>query len=147
METQIPALLAPLESASDKEAVRFGERALSYAELRDVAALLAHQIAEATRVAVWATPSLETCASVVGALVAGIPVVPINPKSGERELGHIVDDSEPSLVLAAPSTELPAALDQLERLDVELKGSNQPLPGEADPESTALVVYTSGTTG
>jgi malonyl-CoA/methylmalonyl-CoA synthetase len=147
METQIPALLAPLESASDKEAVRFGERALSYAELRDVAAQLAHQIAAATRVAVWATPSLETCASVVGALVAGIAVVPINPKSGERELGHIVGDSEPSVVLAAPGTELPPALDALQRLDVDLDRSDRPLPSEPDPESPALVVYTSGTTG
>jgi malonyl-CoA/methylmalonyl-CoA synthetase len=147
MQTQIPALLAPLESASDKEAVRFGERALSYAELRDVAAQLAHQIAAATRVAVWATPSLETCASVVGALVAGIPVVPINPKSGERELGHIVGDSEPTVVLAAPGTELPPALDALPRLDVDLDRSDRPLPSEPDPESPALVVYTSGTTG
>jgi malonyl-CoA/methylmalonyl-CoA synthetase len=147
METQIPALLAPLESASDKEAVRFGERALSYAELRDVAAQLAHQIAAATRVAVWATPSLETCASVVGALVAGIAVVPINPKSGERELGHIVGDSEPSVVLAAPGTELPPALDALQRLDVDRDRSDRPLPSEPDPESPALVVYTSGTTG
>jgi malonyl-CoA/methylmalonyl-CoA synthetase len=147
MQTEIPALLAPLERAGDKEAIRFGERALSYRELRDVAAQLAQRLADCERVAVWATPSLETCVSVVGALTAGTPVVPINPKSGERELGHIVDDSEPSLVLAAPSAELPAALDQLERLDVELSGSIQPLPGEADPESPALVVYTSGTTG
>ena len=147
MQTEIPALLAPLERAGDKEAIRFGERALSYRELRDVAAQLAQRLAGCERVAVWATPSLETCASVVGALTAGIPVVPINPKSGERELGHIVDDSEPSLVLTAPDAELPAALDQLERLDVELSGSNQPLPGEADPESPAIVVYTSGTTG
>jgi malonyl-CoA/methylmalonyl-CoA synthetase len=84
---------------------------------------------------------------VVGALAAGIPVVPINPKSGERELGHIVRDSEPSAVLAAPGAELPPALETLERVDVELNGSEQPLPGEADPESPALVVYTSGTTG
>ena len=133
MQTEIPALLAPLERAGDKEAIRFGERALSYRELRDVAAQLAQRLAGCERVAVWATPSLETCVSVVGALTAGIPVVPINPKSGERELGHIVDDSEPSLVLAAPDAELPAALDQLERLDVELSGSDQPLPGEARP--------------
>ncbi|HEV7175993.1 MAG TPA: acyl-CoA synthetase [Solirubrobacteraceae bacterium] len=147
MQTEISALLPPLDSAGDKEAVRFGERALSYRELRDVAAQLARRLAGSDRVAVWATPSLETCVSVVGALTAGIPVVPINPKSGERELGHIVADSEPSLVLAAPDAELPTALDQLERVDVELNGCDQPLPDEADPESPALVVYTSGTTG
>jgi malonyl-CoA/methylmalonyl-CoA synthetase len=141
------SLLAPLQSAGDKEAIRVGERALSYRELRDVAAQIAQQIAAATRVAVWATPSLETCASVVGALAAGISVVPVNPKSGERELGHIVDDSEPSVVLAAPGTELPPALEALQRLDVELDRSDRPLPSDPDPESPALVVYTSGTTG
>ncbi|MGZ4251931.1 MAG: acyl-CoA synthetase [Solirubrobacteraceae bacterium] len=141
------ALLAPLERAGDKEAIRFGERAVSYKELRDVAAQLAQRLAGRDRVAVWATPSLDTCLSVVGALAAGTPVVPINPKSGERELEHIVRDSEPSVVLAAAGSELPPALEALERLDVELDGSDQPLPSEPDPESPALVVYTSGTTG
>jgi malonyl-CoA/methylmalonyl-CoA synthetase len=141
------SLLAPLQSAGDKEAIRFGDRTLSYGELRDVAAGLAQLIADAQRVAVWATPSLETCAAVVGALAAGIPAVPINPKSGERELGHIVRDSEPAVVLAAPGSKLPPALGALERLDVDLSGSDQALPSEPDPESPALVVYTSGTTG
>lgn len=145
--TASSSLLAALEGAGDKEAIRFGDRALSYEELRDVAAGLAQRIADAQRVAVWATPTLETCAAVVGALVAGIPVVPINPKSGERELGHIVHDSEPAVVLAAPGSELPPALETVERLDVELRGSDGPLPTEPDPESPALVVYTSGTTG
>src|ERR1700761_5901176 len=147
MQTEISALLPPLESAGNKEAIRLRDCALSYRELRDVAAQLALRLAGCDRVAVWATPSLETCVSVVGALAAGIPAVPINPKSGERELGHIVRDSEPNLVLAAPGTELPPALNALERVDVELEGSDQPLPGEADPETPALVVYTSGTTG
>ena len=49
--------------------------------------------------------------------------------------------------IAAPGSELPPALEELERLDVELDGSDRPLPSEPDPESAALVVYTSGTTG
>jgi malonyl-CoA/methylmalonyl-CoA synthetase len=147
MQTETSALLAPLQRGSDKEALRFGDRALSYRELRDVAAALAQRLAGSERVALWATPSLETCAAVVGALVAGIPVVPINPKSGERELGHIVGDSEPAVVLAAPGAELPPALETLECLHVDLSGSDRPLPSEPDAESPALVVYTSGTTG
>ena len=32
--------------------------------------------------------------AVVAALRAGVPAVPLNPKSGERELGHILSDSD-----------------------------------------------------
>ena len=45
------------------------------------------------RVGVWALSVPETCVAVIGALLAGVAAVPINPKAGERELGHIVDDS------------------------------------------------------
>jgi malonyl-CoA/methylmalonyl-CoA synthetase len=147
VRTDVQSLLAPLSEASRREAIRFGERALSYSELRGVASSLAGRLDGASRVAVWAEPALETCAAVVAALVAGVPAVPINPKAGERELGHIVSDSAPSLVLAPAGSELPAALASVPRLDVALQEVDRPLPPEPDPEAPALVVYTSGTTG
>jgi malonyl-CoA/methylmalonyl-CoA synthetase len=141
------SLLRALSEPSDREAIRFGERALDYRRLRGVTAHLARRLEGVSRVAIWAEPTLETCAAVVGALAAGVPIVPINPKSGERELGHIVSDSAPSLVLASPGTELPEALQALPRLDVDLQTDDAPLPAEPGPESPALVIYTSGTTG
>ena len=147
METEIPALLGPLHEGGEREAIRFGERKLTYGELRAVAAGLAARLDGASRVAVWAVPALETCAAVVGALAAGVPAVPINPKSGERELDHIVGDSKSDLVLAAPAADLPPALGSIERLDVDLAPSDAVLPEEADPATPALVIYTSGTTG
>jgi malonyl-CoA/methylmalonyl-CoA synthetase len=147
----LPALVVPAERLGDREALRFGERALHYGELRAVAAQLAGRLHGAGRVAVWGEPALETCAAVVGALMAGAPVVPINPRSGERELSHIVEDSRPAAVIAAPGARLPPALQALERIDVDidigLGSSTGPPPAEPDPESPALVVYTSGTTG
>lgn len=71
----------------------------------------------------------------------------MNPKIGERELAHIVADSKPSLVLAEPGVELPAGLAELPRLDVTLEGDGPVPEAEPDPESPALIVYTSGTTG
>jgi malonyl-CoA/methylmalonyl-CoA synthetase len=140
-------LLPPLADPSDQEAIRFGPRALTYRELAGVASHLAGLVETKLRVAVWAVPALETCAAVVGALVAGVPVAPINPKAGERELAHIVADSAPELLLTAPGAELPAQLAGVPRLEVDLSARGGALPAEPPPEAPAVVVYTSGTTG
>jgi malonyl-CoA/methylmalonyl-CoA synthetase len=157
MTAENAALLPALTEPSDREAIRFGDRALSYGELRGVADAIAKRLEGASRVAVWAQPTLETCVAVVGALRAAVPVVPINPKSGERELAHIISDSEPGVVLAAPELELPPALGALPRIEVDLSsrgaatrpeiGAESSAFAEPDPESTAFIVYTSGTTG
>jgi len=137
----------PPDEVWGRIALRFGERSLTYGALAGAAGAVAARLSGAGRVAVWATPELETAVAVTGALLAGVAAVPLNPKSGDKELTHIVSDSAPSLVLAAPGAELPSALDHLERLDVDA-GRTAPLPeeraGDGDP---ALVVYTSGTTG
>jgi len=137
-----------LVSGSDREALRFGTEALTYRELAQVTSQLAGDLRGRTRVAVWATPTIETCVAVVSALVAGVPVVPLNPKTGERELAHIIADSAPDLLLAAPNADLPPGLAALPRLPVRLDTRNEsPLPAEPDPATPAFVVYTSGTTG
>ncbi|MEU4166209.1 acyl-CoA synthetase [Streptomyces sp. NPDC026665] len=173
MFSLFPALVGG--SVADRSALRFGDRSLTYAELSACAHALAARLEGAGRVAVWATPTLETAVGVVAALLAGVPAVPLNPRSGETELGHIVGDSAPSLVLAAPGDLLPAQLGTLDRIDVEVNaeaatrarpgaGPEAEVPGGAeaeaprgagtagsgavtDPGAPALVVYTSGTTG
>ncbi|WP_086763923.1 AMP-binding protein, partial [Streptomyces griseiscabiei] len=160
MSPLFPALTGEARTP-DRPALRFGDRALSYAELAAVTGTLAARLKGADRVAVWATPTPETAVAVVAALRAGVPAVPLNPKSGEKELGHILSDSAPALILAAPSDELPAALAESERVDVHLDvdahdtataattGTGVPLTDRptAGDESPALIVYTSGTTG
>ena len=141
------SLLPPLANPSDQEAIRFGPRALTYRELAGLAIHLAGLIRSSPRVAVWAVPALETCAAVVGALVAGVPVVPINPRAGERELAHIVADSSPALLLTARGIELPPQLAGVPRVDVDLSARGGDLPAEPQAEAPAVIVYTSGTTG
>jgi malonyl-CoA/methylmalonyl-CoA synthetase len=140
-------LLPPLADPSDQEAIRFGQRVLTYQELTGVAAHLVWLIGSRPRVAVWAVAAPETCAAVVGALVAGVPVVPINPKAGERELAHIVADSSPALILTAKDIELPPQLAGVPRVEVDLGARGGALPAEPSPEAPAVIVYTSGTTG
>ncbi|MFI6464630.1 acyl-CoA synthetase [Streptomyces sp. NPDC050528] len=144
MSTLFPALTNP----GEQPALRFGDRSLTYAELGAAADALAARCAGTGRVAVWATPSLETAVAVIAVLRAGVAAVPLNPKSGEKELGHILTDSAPTLVLAAPGDELPSALGHLERVDVDVQGAGVDRPDVSpDDEDPALVVYTSGTTG
>ncbi|MFH9858103.1 acyl-CoA synthetase [Streptomyces sp. NPDC017202] len=150
MSSLFPALTGPPSGPpSDRVALRFGDRSLTYAELAGAAGALAARLpGGGARVAVWATPSAETAVAVVAALEAGAPVVPLNPKSGEKELGHILSDSAPALLLAAPGEELPSVTQDLPRLDVDVRAPGR-LPGhvQVGGEDPALVVYTSGTTG
>ncbi len=146
MSSLFPALADA--RAAHRPALRFGERSLTYGELAGAAGAVGGSLREARRVAVWAAPTLETAVAVTGALFAGAVVVPLNPKSGERELGHILTDSAPDLVLAAPGTPLPAPLDALPRVDVDAAArAVLPEDGALDAEHPALIVYTSGTTG
>jgi malonyl-CoA/methylmalonyl-CoA synthetase len=129
-------LLKGLEEDSGREAVRVGTDALTYAELRSAAGAVAERAAGASRVAVWADASLETCVAVVGALAAGVPIVPINPKAGTKELAHILGDSSPDLVFGG-----------FDGVPVDVAASGSLPSSEPDDEAPAIVVYTSGTTG
>ncbi len=148
----MPALFPQLEGPSQKEAIRFGDRALTYRQLRDAVAAVAAQLEGRRRVAAWAVSEIETCIAVVGALTAGVPVVPINPRAGTRELQHVVEDSVPDALLAPSAVQLPEILGTHPRIDVTVnelveRGRKLSLPKEPDPEAPALILYTSGTTG
>ncbi|MDJ0384835.1 acyl-CoA synthetase [Streptomyces sp. G-G2] len=142
-------LFPALDAAGHKPALRFGDRALDYVGLRAAAEALAARIADAPRVALWATPTLESAVGALAALLAGVPVVPVNPRSGNAELTHIIGDSAPALVLSAPDVQLPEALAALARVDVLIDVAapvawTREEPGDEEP---ALIIYTSGTTG
>ncbi|MGW4880513.1 acyl-CoA synthetase [Streptomyces sp. NPDC004262] len=137
----------PADRVPERVALRFGARSLTYGQLAGAAGAVARRVGDAGRVAVWATPELETAVAVVGVLLAGRAAVPLNPKSGDKELAHILSDSTPSAVLAAPGAVLPAAVAALPRIDVDVRATG-PVPEDRTAEDDpALVVYTSGTTG
>ncbi|MCD9872557.1 acyl-CoA synthetase [Streptomyces guryensis] len=141
-------LFPALQSPSEQVALRFGDRSLTYAELASATGALAARLPHGGRVAIWATSALETAVAVVAVLRAGSAAVPLNPKSGEKELGHILSDSAPSVILAAPGDELPSRVRDLECVDVDVTGTGgTALALLTDDEAPALIVYTSGTTG
>ncbi|MCY0949825.1 AMP-binding protein [Streptomyces sp. H27-S2] len=114
------------------DAVTVAGRSASYEQLLGAAQGVAADVAGARAVAVSATPSLETVAAVVGALLAGVPVVPLAPDAGPAEREHILRDSGAVMVGA----------------DFARRGTEGPqktsVPVSGEP---ALILYTSGTTG
>jgi fatty acid CoA ligase FadD36 len=140
-EVLLPTLTEPY--GDDRpDAVTVVGRSFSRGELAGAAGAVATRIAGASAVAVRADASPETVVAVVGGLLAGVPVVPLPPDSGPAERDHILRDSGAELLLGgdAPGAGIESVpVDLCERADW-----NKPEPG---PESTALILYTSGTTG
>lgn len=149
--------------------MRFPGGSLTWSELRGAVAAAARQVQGCRRVALWAEPTLETAVGVIGALVAGVTVVPLNPSIGSIELEHILGEAKPDAFFRGPdaggagsasggaavgSSALPAQLDALLNaqscarhvVDINAR-STDPLPPPADAETPALIIYTSGTTG
>lgn len=141
------SLLPALHRPPDAVALQFGQHSVTYRELLVAAAALAGRLSDVSRVAIWATPQLETCVAVVAALAAGVPAVPINPRLGSHEARHVISDASPDLVIATREAALPDSLGGLPRVNVDPGAAADSLPPEPDPESPALIIYTSGTTG
>jgi malonyl-CoA/methylmalonyl-CoA synthetase len=140
-------LLQPLQVLDREPALRFTDQALSYRDLREAAGAAAAQVRGAQRVGVWAESTLEACIAILGGLAAGATVVPVNPKLGEAELRHVLDDSRPELLFGVPAEALDV-LEQHPRLEtVDATARGELPPDEPDDEHPALIVYTSGTTG
>ena len=118
----MPAALFPTladDALSARMALSFPDRSLTYGQLRGAAAAVASALAGHERVAVIAENRIETCIAVIGALTAGVPAVPLNPKSGSSELAHIVGDAAPDALLVAPGASVPEALADLRRIEVD----------------------------
>ncbi|PJN22016.1 acyl-CoA synthetase [Kitasatospora sp. CB02891] len=128
------------------DAVVVNSLALSWEELLRAAGAIAERAAGAPALAVLARPEPETVAAVVGGLLAGVPVVPLPPDSGPVERAHILRDSGATLLAG---TRPPEDAEGLTVLPVRLtdRASGQWRPVAEDPDRTAFVLYTSGTTG
>ena len=138
------------ETSDDPDALVVAGRALPRHELIGWATAVADEIQGAHAVAVHATPTIETVVAMVAGLLAGVPVVPLPPDSGPAELAHLLRDSRADLVLAEQPDLLAALPGGAPRPPVvpirRTTRSNTRYP-EPPPEETALVLYTSGTTG
>jgi fatty acid CoA ligase FadD36 len=142
----IPSLQGAGSGDKGGLAVTVDGRALNLAGLASAAAAVASRVAGMPAVAVDATASLETVVAVLGALMAGVPVVPVPPDAGPLERGHILRDCGAPAVLGQPGS---GPADGPPRIAVDVREREIPRPGNAAQagDRVAMILYTSGTTG
>ena len=114
-------------------------RTLHGEQLAAAAGAVARELAGMTAVAVHADASLETVTAVVGALLAGVPVVPVPPDAGPLERDHILTDSGADALYGGDGIPVDATASGR----VGGAYTSRPL----DPDRVAMIMYTSGTTG
>ncbi len=157
-------VMASAERAPDMPAIRLGDVELTYAELDDRSARLATLLREkgvepGDRVGIMLPNVPEFPTSYYGVLRAGAVVVPMNVLLKRREIAFYLEDSGAKLLLAwhgFVEEACDGAADAgAEPIEIEptafattLEGL-EPTPGLADTgeEDTAVILYTSGTTG
>ena len=170
----VDRLFASLSGHPDREAIAFRGRSWSFGELDRLSRRYAGGLADlgigrGDRVAMFAESAPETIVAMLGHYRLGAIHVPINTRYLAEEAGHILKDSgAKAVVVRAGSESEPVLRDLEERGSLEreiLIGADHPLEGaqvafdrlleapeiRGDPAAydadTALLVYTSGTTG
>jgi malonyl-CoA/methylmalonyl-CoA synthetase len=131
---------------SERPALLDGEETVSYEQLARRMVAVAEALRGAERVALLTSNTLETAVLALGAVAAGVTIVPINPKAGQRELEHFVSDSAPEGLLAPSDVEVPSTLAALAAIKPAAEADGE-LADQAPADHPAVILYTSGTTG
>jgi long-chain acyl-CoA synthetase len=140
---------AAARRSPDAPAVVAGDERLTWAELdaavdRAAAGYAALGLAPGDRVAVQLPNGLPWLRSALGALRAGLVVVPVNTAYTDPELEYVLADSGAALLVAA-GDRAPVGGVQLCPGPPEDDGPAPEVP--EDPDAPAFLAYTSGTTG
>jgi len=139
---------AAARRAPDAPAVVAGDRRLTWAELdgavdRAAAGYAALQLAPRDRVAVQLPNGVDWLLAAIGALRAGLVVVPVNTAYTDPELEYVLADSGAALLVARERAPIGGV-----RVCPGPPEADGPPPEVAeDPTAPAFLTYTSGTTG
>src|SRR4051794_33843072 len=130
-------------------AVVAGDQRLSWAELdaavdRAAAGFAGHDLRPGDRVAIQLPNGLPWLRAALGALRAGLVVVPVNTAYTDPELEYVLDDSGASLLVTAADREPVGGV----RICAGAPDADGPAPDVPEtPDAPAFLAYTSGTTG
>ncbi|GAA3774858.1 AMP-binding protein [Micromonospora maritima] len=137
--TLLPGLRG--SGADRSDALRVAGRTLSAENLLGCANAVADRIRGARAAAVEARPSLECMVSMVGAVQAGVPLVPLPPGADADERRRILRESRADVLLGA------AAGGELPVVPVDLRERSWATHPEPGPASDAVILYTGGAGG
>ena len=131
-------------AAPEATALRFRDQSLTYRRLNSRANKLARYltaegIGAESRVATCLEPSLDVAIVLLAVLKAGAVYVPLDPACPHARMRASLEDIQPRLIITR------ASLEDFERLAKDLSEENPEL--DVQPEQTAYIYYTSGTTG
>lgn len=170
-------LFKGIKRFSDEPAITLlpSEETLTYKELVDkteqiVGYLLQLGVAKDTHVAMLIPNSLENVLFNLAIQQCGATLIPLNEKLGLREVGIILEDSKPKVIIVATQTHVEPIHDYLKKSEnstihvIGLSGFNVNYPEKftlfnwpekkvmleipkASPKDIALLTYTGGTTG
>jgi long-chain acyl-CoA synthetase len=157
-------LLRTAQRFPDRPAMRFGDEVWTYAEVDDASARVATylrlcDVSPGDRVGVMLPNVPQFAVVYFGILRAGAVVVPMNPLLKAREVDFYLDDSA-AVGMLSWHTVAHEAADGARRADTvsliiepnrfaEALATYEPTPGfvDRDGSDTAVILYTSGTTG
>jgi long-chain acyl-CoA synthetase len=135
-------------------------RAFTRGEIDDLAnavarGLIARGLVRGDAVAILAENSVNYLGVYLGIMRAGMVAVPINYRQPARTVDHIIKDSETRLILADPDRRdlCPGGVPAIDLSDESPSGFGGLLdPGafetvRPEPRETAMILYTSGSTG
>ncbi len=139
MSPLLPSLTGDLGDHS--AALSVDGTAVSWARLARRAGAVAQRLEGMPAVALRATSTLDTVVGVVAGLMAGVPVVPMPADAGPMEREHMLRDSGAAATIGDPQWP------EVTLPQVSIDGESDWAGSEPAINSTALIMYTSGTTG
>lgn len=149
--------LATFSTFPEKVAFLFESRKVTFGELKSgsgrlASALRVSGLTRGDRVAVFLPNGIDLIFAHLGIGFAGGVRIPLNPAYGERELGHILKDSGTKMVCTNP--ELRSRIEKLGIKDLSIittgknvSGTDEYIDEGVGNDDTAMIAYTSGTTG
>lgn len=137
------------------EAVRDDTGTWTYEQLHSASRIVAQRLTEAgvqpdDRVVCLAAGSRDFAALLYGVSRCGAVLVPCAEETSDYQLRWLVDDAKPALVVTAAHDTTDRSAYGVPTITIDVLGSGAPAQASevlhVDPDATALLIYTSGTT-